>query len=172
MKITIQQSANLIIIFNNLTSNIAKSVGYLEDLENEKTQIEEKLRQSEENYTRNSELKSNLEDEISALRVKELEEKNQILNIKDKIDFFQTLINNLEGVSQGSKSLIESEGWTNNEKVILADIGSPKEHRLSIETALKNVLNNIIIQSVEDLESAVNYLKKNDLGKASFISES
>ena len=153
----------------NLTSKIAKSVGYLEDLDVEKTQIETKLRDSEENYTRNSELKQKLEDEISGLRVKELEEKNQILNIKDKIDFFQTLINNLEGVSQGSKSLIESEGWTNNEKVILADIGSPKEYRLSIETALKNVLNNIIIQSVEDLESAVNYLKKNDLGKASFL---
>ena len=152
-----------------LTSNIAKSVGYLEDLENEKNQIELKLRESEENYTRNSELKSNLEDEISALRVKELEEKNQILNIKDKIEFFQTLINNLEGVSQGSKSLIESVGWTNKEKVILADIGSPKNYRLSIETALKNILNNIIIQSVEDLESAVNYLKKNDLGKASLL---
>ena len=152
-----------------LTSNIAKSVGYLEDLENEKNQIELKLRESEESYTRNSELKSKFEDEISALRVKELEEKNQILNIKDKIDFFQTLINNLEGVSQGSKSLIESEGWTDKEKVILADIGSPKNYRLSIETALKNVLNNIIIQSVEDLESAVNYLKKNDLGKASLL---
>lgn len=153
----------------NLTSKIAKSVGYLEDLDVEKTQIEAKLRESEESYTRNSELKQNLEDEISSLRVKELEEKNQILNIKDKIDFFQTLINNLEGVSQGSKSLIESEGWTNNEKLILADVGSPKEYRLAIEIALKNVLNNIIIQSVEDLESAVNYLKKNDLGKASFL---
>jgi len=154
----------------HLTSNIAKSVGYLEDLENEKEQIETKLRDSEENYIRNAEIKEKLETEISELRVKELEEKNNIVNIKDKIDFFQTLINNLEGVSQGSKSLIESEGWTINEKVILADIGSPKEeYRLSIETALKGVLNNIIIQSSDDLKNAIDYLNKNDLGKASFL---
>ncbi len=157
----------------NITSEIAKSVGYLEDLENEKSQIEIKLKESEENYTRNVERKEALEEEISDLRVKNLEAKNNIVNIKDKIDFFQTLINNLEGVSQGSKSLIESEGWTENEKLILADIGSPlEEYRLSIEAALKNVLNNIIIQNTNDLENAISYLKKNELGKASFLIES
>lgn len=153
-----------------LTSEIAKSVGYLEELENEKSQIELKLTESEESYTRNAELKQKLEEEISDLRVKELEEKNNLVNINDKIDFFQTLLNNLEGVSQGSKSLIESEGWTDREKVILADIGSPKEkYRLPIEVALKEVLNNIIIQSFDDLENAIEYLNKNDLGRASFL---
>lgn len=153
-----------------ITSEIAKSVGYLEDLANEKNQIESKLKESEEEYSRNSELKKQLEEEISSLRIQEIEEKNNIVGIKDKIDFFQNLINNLEGLPQGSKSLIESEGWTSNEKLILADVGSPKEeYRLAIETALQNVINHIIIQSIDDLKSAVNYLKKNDLGKASFL---
>lgn len=153
-----------------LTSEIAKSVGYLEELENEKSQIKLKLKESEENYTRNAELKEKLEEEISDLRVKELEEKNNVVNIKDKIEFFQTLLNNLEGVSQGSKSLIESEGWTTKEKVILADIGSPLEkYRFSIEVVLKEILNNIIIQSFDDLENAIEYLNKNELGKASFL---
>lgn len=153
-----------------VTSDIAKSVGFLEDLENEKKQIELKLQASEENYSKNAEQKEKLENEISELKIKELEEKNNIINVKDKIEFFQTLINNLEGVSQGTKSLIESEGWTENEKFILADIGYPKEdYRLSVETALKNVLNNIIINSTEDLKAAIEYLKKNNLGKASFL---
>ena len=153
-----------------LTSDIAKSVGFLEELDNEKEQIQIKLQESDASYTSKSEDKEELENEISNLRVKELEEKNNIINVKDKIEFFQTLINNLEGVSQGSKALIESEGWTNNEKVILADVGNPEEnYRTSIETALKNVLNNIVIQSTDDLKAAIDYLKKNDLGKASFI---
>lgn len=156
-----------------ITSEIAKSVGYLEELENEKLQIETKLKESEIIYTKNAEIKENLENEISELRVKELEEKNHIVNIKDKIEFFQTLLNNMEGLSQGSRSLIESEGWTQKEKILLADIGSPKEkYRLAVETALRNVLNNIIIQSTQDLESAVVYLKKNDLGRASFLMKS
>ncbi|MCB0748268.1 MAG: AAA family ATPase, partial [Ignavibacteriae bacterium] len=108
-----------------ITSTIAKSVGYLEDLENEKNQAQTKLEESEKKYSTNLELKEKLEKEIADLRVKELEEKNNINNIKDKIEFFQTLINNLEGVSQGSKSLIESDGWTNNPKNLLADVGSP-----------------------------------------------
>ncbi|MCB0751558.1 MAG: chromosome segregation protein SMC, partial [Ignavibacteriae bacterium] len=153
-----------------ITSTIAKSVGYLEDLENEKNQAQTKLEESEKKYSTNLELKENLEKEIADLRVKELEEKNNINNIKDKIEFFQTLINNLEGVSQGSKSLIESDGWTNNPKNLLADVGSPKEeYRFAIETALKSVLNNILIDSTDELLSAVDYLKKNQLGKASFL---
>ncbi len=154
----------------NLTSSIAKSVGFLEDLENEKNQVELKLKDSEQAYSQNLELKETLENEISKLRIRELEEKNNINNVKDKIEFFQNLINNLEGVSQGSKSLLESKGWTNNEKFILADVGSPKEEfRFPIETALKSVLNNILVESTDELLSAIDYLKKNELGKANFL---
>ncbi|MBK8945521.1 MAG: chromosome segregation protein SMC [Ignavibacteriae bacterium] len=153
-----------------ITSSIAKSVGFLEDLENEKMQVEQKFKESEQIYAKNFELKENLEKEISALRVKELEEKSNINNVKDKIEFFQNLINNLEGVSQGSKALIESEGWTTKDKFILADVGLPKEEfRFVIETTLKTVLNNILIDSVDELKSAIDYLKKNQLGKAYFL---
>jgi len=154
----------------NITSTIAKSVGYLEELENEKKQVQDKLNESEQNYASNSQAKENLDKEISKLHVKELEEKNNINIIKEKIEFFQDLIINLEGVSKGSKSLIESEGWASNEKILLADVGSAKEeYRIAIETALKSVLNNLVIQSSNDLQSAVDYLKRNELGKASFV---
>ncbi|MBK7104067.1 MAG: chromosome segregation protein SMC [Ignavibacteriae bacterium] len=154
----------------SITSSIAKSVGYLEDLENEKIQVEQKFKESEQIYAKNLQLKENLEKEISELRVRELEEKGNINNVKDKIEFFQNLINNLEGVSQGSKALIESEGWTTKDKFILADVGLPKEEfRFVIETILKNVLNNILIDSIDDLKSAIDYLKKNQLGKAYFL---
>jgi len=156
-----------------ITSEIAKSVGYLEELENEKSNIELKLKESEEAYTTNSDLKEQLEEELSELTRKELEEKNNIISIKEKIDFYQELITNLEGVSQGTKSLLESEGWTKNKKLILADIGSPVEdYRLPVETALKNVINNIIVNDLDELENAIKYLKKNELGKASFILKS
>ncbi|PID59799.1 MAG: chromosome segregation protein SMC [Ignavibacteriae bacterium] len=153
-----------------LTSTIAKSVGYLEDLENEKKQIEIKFQEAENNYTKNAELKEKLETELNKLRVRESEEKNTILNIRDKIELLQTLLTNLEGVSKGAKSLLESNGWTENEKVMLADIGLPKEeYRLLIENVLKNILDNLVIQSKNDLLNAINYLKKNELGKAAFI---
>ncbi len=38
-----------------------------------------------------------------------------------------------------------------------------------IETPLKSVLNNLIIETADDLSSGIEYLKRNNLGKASFF---
>lgn len=153
-----------------LTSDIAKMVGYLEDLKNEKEQIELKLTQSDNEFKLNSDLKEKLDKEISELRIKELEEKNNIKSILDKIDFLQNLLTNLGGVAKGTKLLIESEGWTSKEKKILADVGNSKdEFRLAIETPLKSILHSLLIESTDDLINAIKYLKKNELGKASFL---
>lgn len=153
----------------DLTNNLAKTVGYLEELELEKTQAEEKLSLSEVFFARKQTEKNELERTLSALKEKELEEKTALSALKDKIDFLQSLISNLEGISKGSKILIESEGWTEKEKTILADVGSSKEDfKFALEAALKPVLNNLLIDNIKDLNQAISYLKKNDLGKASF----
>ncbi len=152
------------------TNTIAKTVGYLDDLSNEKAEIELKLQESESKYTQEKHAKEDLEIQLSELRVKELEDKSAIASLKDKIDFFQTLINNLEGVSKASKLLLESEGWSNNEKTLFADVGNPQEeYRFALEASLNIVLNNLLIENVDDLTRAVDYLKKNELGKASFF---
>ena len=153
-----------------LTSEIAKSVGFLEDLENEKVATVQKLEKSEEDYAATQNKKEEIDKEISELKLQEVDEKSNLNNIKDKIEFFQSLLNNLEGVASGSKSLIESNGWTENGKILLADIGNSKEEfRAAIETPLKSVLNNLIIETADDLSSGIEYLKKNNLGKASFF---
>ncbi|MBL1212347.1 MAG: chromosome segregation protein SMC [Ignavibacteriae bacterium] len=152
------------------TNTIAKTVGYLEDLGNERSEIESKLKISEEAYTKKKIEKETLEAELSGLKVKELEDKSAINSLKDKIDFFQTLITNLEGVSKASKLLLESDGWSDNEKTLFADVGNPdEEYRFALEAALNIVLNNLLIENVDDLTRAVEYLKKNELGKASFF---
>ncbi|MEE9429615.1 MAG: chromosome segregation protein SMC [Melioribacteraceae bacterium] len=152
------------------TSEIAKSVGFLEDLGNEKKATIEKLEKSEKEHTETLNKKENLEKEISELKLQEVDEKSNLNNIKEKIEFFQTLLNNLEGVSSGSKSLMNSNGWTKNGKILLADLGSSKEEfRVAIETPLKSVLNNLIIETADDLKNGIDYLKKNKLGKASFF---
>lgn len=89
--------------------------------------------------------------------------------LKDKIEFLQTLITNLEGVSKGSKVLIENSNWTEKDKTLFADVGNTEEkYRFALEAALKTVLNNLLIENFEDLQKASSYLKNNDLGKASF----
>ncbi len=153
----------------NLTNNIAKTVGYLESLENEKEVLTKSLAESEERFVIKQREKESLEKKLGKLKENELDQKSAIGNIKNKIDFLQTLITNLEGISKGSKVLLDSHGWTDKDKNIFADVGSSQEkYRFAIEASLKNVLNNLLIENIDDLNKAVDYLNRNDLGKASF----
>lgn len=152
-----------------ITNDIAKTVGYLEDLSNEKTHAENKFAESESIYSEKLKEKERLEKYLSELKNKELDERSMLNALKDKIDFLQTLITNLEGVSKGSKVLIENSNWTEKEKTLFADVGNTEEkYRFALEAALKTVLNNLLIENFEDLQKATSYLKNNDLGKASF----
>ncbi|HUX61149.1 MAG TPA: chromosome segregation protein SMC [Ignavibacteriaceae bacterium] len=153
----------------SLTSNIAKTVGYLEELNQEKKETEEKLAEAEAHYLKKQADKEKLEKDLNSLKEKELEIKSVINNIKDKINFIQNLIDTLEGVSKGAKALLENNDWANGQKVLLAHIGnSQEEYRYAIEASLKNNLNNIIVESLEDLKNGIEYLKNHDVGKASF----
>ncbi|MBA4318172.1 MAG: chromosome segregation protein SMC, partial [Flavobacterium sp.] len=153
----------------SITNTIAKTVGYLEELTNEKNSAEKKLFESEKLYAERQHEKENLEKELSELKELELEQKGQLTSLRDKIEFLQTLISNLEGISRGAKVLIESNGWTEKEKNLFADVGNTEEKfRFALEASLKVVLNNLLIENFEDLQNAISYLKKNDLGKASF----
>jgi chromosome segregation protein len=152
-----------------ITNNLAKTVGFLEELESEKIELEKKLKYSEETFEQKQDEKEELEKQLSALRRKELEERTFINGVKDKIEFLQSLINNLEGVSKGAKILIESDGWTEKQKNLLADVGDAAEdYKFALEAALKNVLNNLLVEDINDLQKAVSHLTDNDLGKASF----
>lgn len=154
----------------NTTTKIAKTVGYIEELSNEKNEAEKKLSQLSSEYAEREKEKILLEKELNALKEKEIEKKTILISLKEKINFLQSLIANLEGLSNGSKILLENQNWTSNEKNILADIGNTQEKfRFALEAALKFVLNNLIIENIEEIQKAVELLKKNELGKASFI---
>jgi chromosome segregation protein len=153
----------------SLTGNIAKTVGYLEELNQDKSETEKKLTEAENYYTSKQKEREDLEKELNSLKEKELEERSFIGGLRDKITFIQNLIDNLEGVSKGAKALLENGGWARGDKTLLAHIGnSQEEYRFAVEASLKNNLNNILVESIDDLKEGIEYLKNNEIGKASF----
>lgn len=152
-----------------LTGNIAKTVGYIEDLEQEKNEANLKFRQAEAVYNQKLKEKEELEQLLNSLKGKELEERSFLNGVKDRIHFIQTLIDNLEGVSKGAKALLENNNWNIGDKSLLAHIGNTSEnYRIAVEAALKNNLNTILIESIDDLNKGIEHLKKHDIGKAAF----
>jgi len=152
------------------TNTIAKTVGYIEELNNEKAITVKKFEDTESFYFKKKSEKESLDKELSRLKDQEVEERTAIAALKEKINFLQNLITNLEGVSKGSKVLIETSNWSPKQKFIFADVGNATDKfRYALEAALKNVLNNLLVDSFEDVKSAISFLKTNDLGKASFF---
>ncbi len=152
-----------------LTNNIAKTVGFLEVLELEKQETESRLNEAESIYTQKQREKENLEKELNNLKQKELDYKSVLNGLKDKIHLIQNLIDNLEGVSKGAKSLLEDESWAKGNKTLLAHTGNTSDkYRFAIEAALKNNLNDILVETLDDLKNGIEFLKNNEIGKASF----
>ncbi len=153
----------------SLTNNIAKTVGYLSELEEEKSDTEKRIAEAESIYLQKQKEKENLEKELNSVKEKELEFKSVINGLKDKISLIQNLIDNLEGVSKGAKALLENSDWARGNKTLLAHIGnSSDEYRFAVEASLKNNLNDILIETIDDLKNGIDYLKSNEVGKASF----
>ena len=154
---------------SSFTNNIAKTVGYLEELDQEKNEAERKLAEAEAVYSQKYKEKENLEKHLDSIKEKELEYKSVLNNLKEKINLIQNLIDNLEGVSKGAKALLENNNWAKGDKTLLAHIGnSLDDYRFAIEASLKNNLNDILVETLDDLKNGIKYLKDNEVGKASF----
>ena len=152
-----------------LTNDVAKTVGFIENLTGERDSAAKKLEEAESNYTKKLIEKEELENGLNKLRESELELKALINGLEDKIIFVQNLVENLEGVSKGTKFLFENNDWAKNEITLLANVGNTDEdYRLAVEAALRNNLNNILVFSLTDLKEGIKSLKENDLGRASF----
>lgn len=153
----------------NLTSDVSKTVGFIESLKEDKERVSSQLNEAEDNYARKVEEKEKLELQLNEFKSRELEIKSILTSLNEKISFIQNLVDNLEGVSQGTKSLLELTSWANGKVILLANAGnSSDELRPAVEAALRNDVNDILISSVEELKKGIEHLKNNNLGRASF----
>jgi len=144
---------------DNIQIEVSKQSGLVEQITNLRQEIEQR-----------TQLRSDLTNRLNGLKEKEHEEKTLLSSLNDKIDFFQDLLTNYEGISQGLKKLLEDNTWKAADKVLLADTGTTDEKfRDAIESAVKNNLNNLLIKDSSELQKAVKYLRENDQGKAAFV---
>ncbi|MBN2571638.1 MAG: chromosome segregation protein SMC [Ignavibacteriales bacterium] len=154
---------------NKLTIDLAKSAGYLEELLTERETTKIKLIQYEELLVQKQKEKNELETKLNSLRQRELELRSTTNELINRSEFLKEIITNLEGISSGSKALITNDNWKLREKTLLADAGNTDEnYKYAIDSALKNVLSNFLVENIKDLKFAIEYLKNNELGKAAF----
>ncbi|MBQ4048858.1 MAG: chromosome segregation protein SMC [Clostridia bacterium] len=93
-------------------------------------------------------------------------------NLTSRMKMLSDLQRDYEGYSKAVKVLMQLHargsmpGLCGTVGELIAVDG---EHTLAIETALGAAMQNIITQTDEDAKEAINYLKRNDIGRATFL---
>ncbi len=154
---------------SRLSTIVEQHTTSLSELSTDKSEVELSLAEAEEDLARQQNLREELEAELKQLTEQELQERGVINEINSKISFLKSLIDNLDGISKGTKSLLDDSSWNNDDKQIIANLGTAsEEYKFAVEAAIKNNLSNIVVNSLSDIKSAIERLEANSGGKASF----
>jgi len=139
--------------FNEIQGKKDKISVQMEEVTNRKTMEEKKLREYEVNI-------NNMQSEY---RIKESRLKFLIETEKEKEGYTKTVKSLLIACEKNqilSKCL---------EGVLSSLISVPNKYQVSIEMALGGSLQNIVTKTEEDAKNLIEYLRQNNLGRASFL---
>ena len=114
--------------------------------------------------------KQKLQDEIEQLRRQDHEVLGDIERKQARIDFLKGLVESFDGYSEGAKYLITSNEWSSTIQTTVGEAVQTEPHyRIAIETALGETAGFVIVNNVREAYAAIDFLKKNNKGKATFI---
>jgi len=155
---------------NNIVINLATYQGLKNDVENQKEKIKNLEAVILEDKKRLATLSTNLNKKENEFR-----ELNSALN---KLEANKAMLENLEkhyeGYNRPVKSLMESihrERITSasDTKVLGEIFTAEKKYETAIEIALGAAISNVITKNEEIAKVLIGYLKKNNLGRATFL---
>jgi chromosome segregation protein len=114
--------------------------------------------------------KTQLQEETESLQHKSVALKMEIERKRARIDFLKGLVEGVEGSSEGAKYLLTNERWKKRNFVTVADVVSAQEkYRIAIESALGDAANLLVVEQEADAHAAIDELRKNGMGKATFV---
>lgn len=146
----------------------------LEKAQKEMTRIEKENSLASENIEKNTaqlnKIQNSLTEANSRLKSvnREIQEKNARLKALSELE------KSYEGYYTGVKAILNQRDNKNPEfKGICGAVGESisceKKYEMAIETALGSAVQNIIARTEEDVKKAINYLKRNNKGRATFF---
>lgn len=148
-----------------LTKDFDGTQSFLNDTENNIVSLQNSIKGYELRLeNRNNELKE-INNKCNELHL-DIESKRR------RIQILKELENNMEGFSHAVKKVVSE-----SEKGILRGIYGPisklitveKKYSVAIETALGNAIQNIVVDSESNAKRAIEYLKSNNAGRATFL---
>ncbi|MBI3766731.1 MAG: chromosome segregation protein SMC [Ignavibacteriales bacterium] len=151
-------------------SDIAKNQENVSQLTAQDRDFRRRFVEAEMHLYEREQSKKELKIEIEKLQKKTLEYTHEIERRTAKVEFLHRMLENSEGYSEGTKYILNHEGWRKKRITTVADVIEAQEkYRAAIEAALADAANVLVVEKVEDGYAAVEELKRENKGKASFV---
>ncbi|MCJ7450474.1 MAG: chromosome segregation protein SMC [Candidatus Nanohaloarchaeota archaeon QJJ-9] len=137
----------------------------LEELEEEKEKVQDEIEKEED---------TNIVKEIERLKGKIERKKGKVENKREKVSDIDSLLSDYEKMSSYSGRNRAVKKILNQDKnSVYGTVGQllhyEKRYSAAIETALGGKIDNIVVENYQTATECVNYLKKNKIGRASFL---
>ncbi|MDP2885080.1 MAG: chromosome segregation protein SMC [Ignavibacteria bacterium] len=114
--------------------------------------------------------KIELQKELESLRDRDFEMRTTIDRKQAKMDFLKGLVENFDGYSEGARYLITSGDWKSIVETTVGEAATvDPRYRIAIESALGDTSGYVIVSNIDHAYGAIEYLKKEQKGKATFI---
>ena len=152
------------------TDDIAKNSELIVHLSAEDRELRRKHAEAEVRVHQMEERKVELQKELETLRVRDFELRSIIDRKQAKMDFLKGLVENYDGYSEGAQFLIKSGDWKSIVDTTVGEAATvDPRYRVAVESALGEASGYVIVASIDNAYAAIDYLKKHQKGKATFI---
>jgi len=97
-------------------------------------------------------------------------------SLASRLQSLKELRNNLEGFQEGIKAIIELRkkepevlNFSGSHPFLFENINCDEKYEIAIQAALGEKTQGLVFERFEDIKKSIEYLKKNDLGRGTFI---
>lgn len=148
-----------------------------EALQNILSELNEKIMAFKKSIAQKNDELQTIEDETIKLNtnINELNrlysiEVDKLNKVKSKIDVIKDVRDNRTSLAKGTKNVVENANLFKGYKALVSQIIQvEKQYAVAIETVLANATQHIVVDTPETAVDAINFLKQNNGGRATFI---
>jgi chromosome segregation protein len=152
-------------------TDIQKNSELVAQLTSEDRELRKRFVEAEVKLLEREKAKKELNDEVDRLQKESDVLKNEMERKASRIDFLRKMVESNEGYSEGARYLLGSEKWIIKNLATVADLVQAEgQYRVAIEAALGDAAHMLVVRDVKDGYAALDELRRQDKGKATFIS--
>jgi chromosome segregation protein len=146
--------------------------GKIDTISAEHKQLRQEFIEAEIKLFRTENRRREISQELDSLRAGLFETKSSIDRSETRLQFLQGLIESNDGVSEGAQYLLANRSWSNDTLEVSTlgeSVRTESAYRVAVETILGDASGYIVLDTTDDAQRAIDALKKEGKGKASFI---